>query len=231
MSPATTEDPRSGTPADPGADASSAAGVGTGPSDRHRLPLGGARRRSARPRHPRPHRLRHDPQGVACVRARGHLVHHLEQLGPRGQPLRGPGVRLRHAAVVADRADPGGPGEHRHRPVHQRDGVGPVPPGGHLHRRPARRDPVGGLRPVGRAGVRAEHPAVLRQPPQLVRRRADRGLDPRPEHQRPDLPHRRHHPRHHDHADHHLAQPRGRGDHAPTRCGRPPTAWAPPAGR
>ena len=98
----------------------------------------------------------------------------------------------------------------RHRPVHHRGRAAAAAAARRLRPRPARRRAVGGLRPVGhpRAAPSRSAPSTTTSADALV---ADPGARPalRRAGQRPELLHRRAHPGHHDHADHHLAHPRG----------------------
>ena len=135
--------------------------------------------------------------------------------------------------IVGHRPDPGRAGQHRHRPVHHRGGA----PAAASARSSTVIDllaavPVGRLRPVGHPRVR---PAGSSRFYQNIAD-AVTGIPVLDSifgghRQRRQLHDRRHHPGHHDHPDHHLAQPRGHRHRARAPSARRPTAWAPPAGR
>ena len=165
--------------------------------------------------------------------ARGHLASSRPTYwDPTGRPVRGPGLHLRHAAVVVHRPALRRAGQPRHRPVHHRGGAPAAAQAGHLRDRPAGRGAVGRLRPVGRARAapRTSSPSTSRSPtpPTASRCSARSSAGTASGKQLHD---RRAHPRHHDHADRHLAQPGGHRHRARARSARRPTAWAPPAGR
>ena len=136
---------------------------------------------------------------------------HLERLGPAARTSSAPWPSSTARCSSRSSRSSRRAGQHRHRPVHHRGRAAAAARAGHLRDRPARRGPVGRLRPVGLPRARARRSQHVYHDIADAFATASRCSDASSAAPASGTSFMTagHHPGDHDHADHHLAHPRG----------------------